>query len=113
MAEFYAEKEKSTEDEYKPYKKYALDLKEKMGYNDDQEETKGEAEMVGVTVGEDAGAKEEKKNVDFDMEVGEVLNMQPWKQSELVTNLLKAEEDKFNKYNKFLLRSFNSIQEKE
>lgn len=44
------------------------------------------------------------------MEVDEVMNMQPWKESKLVAKLLKDEETKFNKYTKFLLRSFNAIQ---
>lgn len=51
MADFHAEKDKPKDDEFKPYKKYALDLKDKLGYNENKEESKGEGEMAGVTVG--------------------------------------------------------------
>ena len=44
--------------------------------------------MTGITAGSDIKDQEKKKDIDFDMEVGEILNMQPWKESAFVSKLL-------------------------
>ena len=100
----HTKENESQEDAFAAYAQAAADLKSTLGYDEEEAKKEEKSDEKGANKDEEIV-----KQIDFDTEVKEIVNASPWNQSDKVTELLSSLQKKFNQYNKFLFRSFSSI----